>query len=252
VIGKVFLVGAGPGDPGLITVSGLRCIRAADVIVYDRLVDPALLEEAPRHADRIFAGKETGNHALAQDAINELLVMNALLGKQVVRLKGGDPFVFGRGGEEAVFLAHRGIPFEVIPGVSSVFAVPAYAGIPLTYRGLAESFTVVTAHSCGESGRTDFAGLFRDTGTLVVLMGAARLGEIVLTLLSGGVDPGTPVAVIERGASAVQRTIVSTLAAVRHDAADVASPAVIVVGQVVTLNQTIRWFPEQVLNRRTN
>ncbi len=242
MIGKVSIVGAGPGDPGLITVRGLRSIREADVVVYDRLVDPRLLEEAPLAAEKVYAGKESGDHSLSQDTINEILAMHALLGRNVVRLKGGDPFVFGRGGEEAAFLAQRGIPFEIVPGVSSAIAVPAFAGIPLTYRGISNSFAVVTGHSCSESASVDYAGLLRAAGAIVILMGVAQLSEIVRNLLDGGIDPAMPLAAIEQGTGAAQRTTITSLKDARGDCAAVRSPAVIVVGQVVSLHKIIQWF----------
>src|SRR5207253_910773 len=170
-VGTVALVGAGPGDPGLMTVRGLELLRRAQFVVYDRLVDPRLLDEAPR-ARRIYAGKASGHHALPQERINALLIMHARRGRRVVRLKGGDPFVFGRGGEEAEALAGARIPFEIVPGVSSAVAVPAYAGIPLTHRGVASSFTVITGHGSGSGGESsvDWARLARSSDTLVVLM----------------------------------------------------------------------------------
>ncbi len=174
-LGKVYLVGAGPGDPGLITVKGLRCLEKADLVVYDRLMDPSLLEAAPQSAQRVFVGKERGRQAMTQKEINELLVQRANAGEVVVRLKGGDPFVFGRGGEEALALAQHGIPFEVVPGVTSAIAAPAYAGIPLTHRGTASSFTVVSGSedpSKPESS-VSWEALARTGGTLVVMMGWA-------------------------------------------------------------------------------
>ncbi len=175
-VGTVALVGAGPGDPGLMTVRGLELLRRAQVVVYDRLVDPRLLDEAPR-ARRIFAGKASGHHALPQEQINALLILHARRGRRVVRLKGGDPFVFGRGGEEAEALAGARIPFEVVPGVSSALAAPAYAGIPVTHRGVASSFTVVTGHGSapGQGSSVDWARLARASDTLVVLMGVESL-----------------------------------------------------------------------------
>jgi len=173
-VGVVALVGAGPGDPGLMTVRGLALLRRAEVVIYDRLVDPRLLAEAPR-ARRVFAGKASGDHALPQERINALLVMHARRGRRVVRLKGGDPFVFGRGGEEAEALAAAGVPFEIVPGVSAAVAAPAYAGIPLTHRGVASSFAVVTGHEgCGKTrAGVDWARLATAVDTLVVLMGCS-------------------------------------------------------------------------------
>lgn len=242
--GKVYIVGAGPGDPRLITVRGLECIRAADVVVYDRLVDPALLDEARHDAERVYVGKEPDNHALGQERIHELVAMHAGLGRTVVRLKGGDPFVFGRGGEEAVFLAERGIPYEIVPGVTSAIAVPAFAGIPVTHRGIASSFAVVTGHGCGLDPGVDYAALLQSAGTVVILMGVRNLPKIVEQLRVAGIDPATPVALVANGSYPDQRTVVSRLDAVVAEARDVRSPAVIVVGRVVGLREQLRWFAE--------
>jgi uroporphyrin-III C-methyltransferase len=244
--GKVYLVGAGPGDPKLITVRGLECIRTAEVLLYDRLLDPSLLDEAPSQAERVFVGKESDHHTLKQEKINELLAMHAGLGKSVVRLKGGDPFVFGRGGEEAAYLAERNIPFEIIPGISSSIAVPAFAGIPVTYRGISSSFAVVTGHLCGQENAVDYAAVFRSAGTLIILMGVKHLGEIVTQLTQAGIDPLTPIALVQEGTQATQYTVVSTLRDVMEDSREVQPPAVIVIGQVVSLRDRIDWFREVV------
>ena len=242
--GKVYLVGAGPGDPRLITVRGLECIRAAEVLLYDRLLDPSLLNEAPSHAERVFVGKESDHHTLKQEKINELLAMHAGLGRNVVRLKGGDPFVFGRGGEEAAYLAERNIPFEIIPGVSSSIAVPAFAGIPVTYRGVSSSFAVVTGHLCGQENPVDYAAVFRSAGTLIILMGVKHLGEIVAQLIQAGIDPLTPIALVQEGTQVTQHTVVSTLEDVVEDSREVQPPAVIIIGQVVSLRDRLDWFRE--------
>ena len=242
--GKVLIVGAGPGDPRLITVRGLECIRAADVIVYDRLVDPSLLDHAPPHAERIYAGKESSSHTLPQDSINQLLAMHARLGKSVVRLKGGDPMVLGRGGEEALFLAERGIPFEIVPGVTSAIAVPALAGIPVTHRGVSNSFAVVTGHECGLDSAPDYAALLRSAGTLVILMGVKNLPKIVAQMLLAGIDPETPIAAIEAWTHDEQRTFVSTLGRIMKESSEIKPPAVIIVGNVVLLRDRLRWFQE--------
>jgi uroporphyrin-III C-methyltransferase len=244
--GKVFIVGAGPGDPRLITVRGLQCIQAADVLIYDRLVDPSLLDEAPPHAERIYAGKESSHHTLPQEQINALMEAHARMGRTVVRLKGGDPFVFGRGGEEAAFLAERGLVFEIVPGVSSATAVPAFAGIPVTQRGVSSSFAVVTGHGCGVEEFPDFAGILRRVGTLVILMGVRNLPRIVAQLLAGGTPPAMPVAVIEQGTHAAQRTFISTLGELSARIPELQPPAVIVVGQVALLHETLRWFQESL------
>jgi uroporphyrin-III C-methyltransferase len=240
--GTVALVGAGPADPELITVRGLARLRAADVLVYDRLVDRRLVDEAPPHALRIYAGKACGAHALPQDEINALLVAHARDGQRVVRLKGGDPFVFGRGGEEAEALARAGIPCEIVPGISSAIAVPAAAGIPLTHRGVASSFAVVTGHDCDEGAGVDWDRLATGVDTIVVLMGLASLPRIMATLVARGRAATTPVAVISAGTTAAQRTLIGTLAdiAPRVKLADLATPALVVIGEVVAVRDRIR------------
>lgn len=243
-VGTVYLVGAGPGDPGLLTVRGLELLRQADVVVYDRLVNPALLDEAPPDALRIFAGKLTGIHPLPQAEINALLIAHARRGRRVVRLKGGDPFIFGRGGEEAEALAEAGIPFEVVPGVSSAVAVPAYAGIPLTHRGLSSSFAVITGHedTCKDEPTVDWERLATAVDTLVVLMGARTLPRIVAKLLAHGRSPATPVALIRWGTTEAQETITGSLADIVDKAAGIRPPVVAVIGEVVTLRDRLRWF----------
>lgn len=245
-VGTVYLVGAGPGDPGLLTVRGLGLLRQADVVVYDRLVNPALLDEAPPDALRIFAGKLTGIHPLPQAEINALLIAHARRGRRVVRLKGGDPFIFGRGGEEAEALAEAGIPFEVVPGVSSAVAVPAYAGIPLTHRGLSSSFAVITGHedACKDGPGVDWERLATAVDTLVVLMGARTLPRIVATLLGHGRSPATPVALIRWGTTEAQETITGSLADIVDKAAGIRPPVVAVIGEVVTLRDRLRWFED--------
>ena len=247
--GQVALVGAGPGDPGLMTVRGLALLRRAEVVIYDRLVDPRLLEEAPVDALRIFAGKASGAHVLSQERINALLVTYGRRGRRVVRLKGGDPFVFGRGGEEAAALAAAGVPFEVVPGVSSAVAVPAYAGVPVTHRGVASSFAVVTGHEgddkAGES--VDWARLATSVDTLVILMGALSLPRIADALLTAGRPAATPVALIRWGTTDAQETIVGRLDQIGGlaEAARLAPPVVIVVGDVVALRQQLAWWPRE-------
>ena len=211
--GKVYLIGAGPGDPGLITVRGLRCLQKADVVVYDRLVNQRLLGEAPSGAELVYVGKGPGERAMEQDEINLYLAASALEGKMVARLKGGDPFVFGRGGEEALALAQARVPFEVVPGISSAIAAPAYAGIPLTHRGIASSFTVVTGNEDPVKGSDNLKWdmLARNSGTLVVLMGWDALENITETLVKEGMSPSTPVALIRWGTEAYQRTVTGTL-----------------------------------------
>ena len=250
-VGRVALVGAGPGDPGLLTVRGLQLLRAADVVVYDRLVNPQLLDETRPDALRISAAKRPGAHRLSQAQINELLVIHAHQGREVVRLKGGDPFVFGRGGEEAEALAVAGVPFEIVPGVSSAIAAPAYAGIPVTDRRYASSFAVVTATEEPERGpaRVRWERLATSVDTLVVLMGVARLPRIVGALVRAGRSVDTPVAVVARATTAAQRTIVATLGTIVEavEAAAIESPAVIVVGDVVRLSEPLAWFAGDAL-----
>lgn len=238
--GIVYLVGAGPGDPDLITVRGLRCLRRADVVVYDRLAHPELLEDAPRSARRIYVGKRAGRHALRQEEIDALLVRLARKGNVVVRLKGGDPFVFGRGGEEALACTAAGVAWEEIPGVSSAVAVPAAAGIPVTHRRVAGGFAVVTGH-CAGTDRIDWSAYAR-IDTLVILMGLERLEEITQLLQDHGRSPETPAAVISRGTLPDQQVVVGTLADLAERVAaapDVESPATIVIGEVVRLRETL-------------
>ncbi len=238
--GIVYLVGAGPGAPDLITVRGLRLLRQAHVVVYDRLVHPDLLDDIHPAAERIFVGKAKGRHTCPQDTINAILVEKARKGRTVVRLKGGDPFVFGRGGEECLALALEGIRFEVVPGISSSIAAPAFAGIPVTHRGLSNAFTVVTGHSCDDSD-SDWQSL-AGVGTLVILMGLGRLSDIAGRLVAGGRAPTTPVAVVGSGSTPEQRVVTGTLADIALKAAAVESPATIVVGEVVRLSHLIGWF----------
>jgi uroporphyrinogen III methyltransferase/synthase len=247
--GLVSLVGAGPGDPGLLTLRGRRRLKRADVVVYDRLVDPRLLDLAPPRALRIFAGKAASAHALPQEQINALLIVHARHGRRVVRLKGGDPFVFGRGGEEAAALAAAGIPFEVVPGVSSAIAVPAYAGIPLTHRGLSSSFAVVTGHEDqGKGGSSlEWGRLATAVDTLVVLMGAKSLPRIAGELIAHGRPPDTPVALVRWGTTDAQETATATLEEIAAEAPGTAleAPVVAVIGEVVALREHIGWFGAQ-------
>lgn len=242
--GIVYLVGGGPGDPGLITVKGLACLRRADVVLYDRLVAPELLDEAPPTAELVDVGKEPTRHRRPQSEINALLVENAREGKIVVRLKGGDPFVFGRGGEECEALAEAGIPFEVVPGVSSAIAAPAYAGIPVTHRDVARAFTVITAHV--RDGSIDWESL-PHSGTLVFLMGVARLPQTVEQLTKHGRAPNTPVAVIERGTTPGQVVVEGTLADIVEKSKTIQPPATMVVGEVVKLRRSLKWFENSFL-----
>ena len=240
-VGRVHLVGAGPGDPKLITARGLEVLRRADVVVYDRLVSHALLDEAPADAELVYAGKAPGGHCMQQEGINALLVQEARMGKSVVRLKGGDPFVFGRGVEEALACAEAGVPWEVVPGVSSVIGVTARAAIPLTTRGYGGSFAVATAHRAEDgTDPLDWGALAR-MDTLVVLMGVERLGEVVERLRDNGRAPETPIALVENGTLPNERVVEGTLADIvdRAARARVRPPAVIVVGEVVRLRAVL-------------
>lgn len=242
--GIVYIVGGGPGDPGLITVRGLACLRRADVVLYDRLSPPELLDEVPAYAELINVGKEPKHHRRSQQEINELLIEKARLGKIVVRLKGGDPFVFGRGGEECQALAEADIRYEVIPGVSSAMAVPAYAGIPVTHRGLSTAFTVVTGHTSGSDSNIDWDAISQ-TGTLIFLMGVEHLPEIINQLIAYGRSLDTPAAVIADGTTPRQQVVVGTLADVVEKSEGIQPPAILIVGEVVRLREQIDWFVPQ-------
>lgn len=241
----VYLVGAGPGDPGLLTRRGAELLGCAEVVVFDRLASPALLDLAPRGAERIDVGKAPGRAAMTQFEIDALLVERGSLGQEVVRLKGGDPFVFGRGGEEAEALIAAGVAFEVVPGVTSAIAAPAYAGIPVTHRGLSTHVTIVTGHEDPAKGGTDtdWEALARQGGTLVVLMGAGNLAEIARRLVEGGRSPDAPVAAVRWGTRPEQRTIRGTLATIAG--LGVESPSAIVVGAVAGLE--LAWFENRPL-----
>lgn len=243
-MGIVYLVGGGPGDPGLITVKGLACLRRAEVVLYDRLAPPELLTEVPPHAELIDVGKESKRHRRSQAEINALLLEKAREGKTVVRLKGGDPFVFGRGGEECQALAEAGIRYEVVPGVTSAIAVPAYAGIPVTQRGVTTAFTVVAGHTGGAQADIDWDAVAR-LGTAVFLMGVEHLSEIVEQLSAHGRASDTPAALIEQGTTENQIVVTGTLADIVVKAIDVRPPAILVVGEVVRLREQINWFDLQ-------
>ena len=234
---SVFLVGAGPGDPRLITVHGIELVRSARVMIYDRLVAPDLVAEAPE--DALLIDRDP----LRQEEINELLVSYGRTGARVVRLKGGDPFVFGRGGEEALVLAEAGIPFEVVPGVSSMSAVPASAGIPVTHRGLSSQVTIVAAH---DTRSLDLRALATAPGTLVFFMGLARLGAIAAGLIAHGKPADTPAAVIASGTLPEQQTVIAPLGEIAEAAVGVAPPALVVVGEVVSLAGTLA--PRELLD----
>ena len=239
--GIVYLVGAGPGDPRLITVAGLEAIRSSDVIVYDRLVNRALLEEAPAGAERIPAGKRPGGRAVAQAAIDAILIDRARTGLTVTRLKGGDPFVFGRGGEECAALEAAGVPYRVIPGVTSAVAVPGLAGIPVTHRRLGSAFAVVTGHQCEDPTAVDWDALAR-MPTLIVLMGLAMLARTARRLIAAGAPGSRPAAVVASGTLPHERVVTGTLETIARQARDagIAAPAVLIVGEVVRLRETLR------------
>jgi uroporphyrinogen III methyltransferase / synthase len=249
--GKVYLVGAGPGDPELLTLKGQRALQEADAVVYDRLANPQLLEFAPEHAERIYVGKEAQRHAMPQEEINALLVNLAGAGKTVCRLKGGDPFIFGRGGEEAEALAGAGVDWEYVPGISSAIAAPGYAGIPVTYRGLCSTFAIVTGHEdpSKRSSSIQWEHLTPAGDTLVFLMGAERLPDLVSKLIAHGRAKETPVAVVSWGTYPHQQTVEGTLADIvdRCLEAGCVAPAVTVVGPVAALRSRLRWFDNRPL-----
>ena len=249
--GRVFLVGAGPGDPELLTLKGRRCIETADVLIYDYLASPALLAFAPPDCESIYVGKKGGDHTLSQDGINALIVAKALEGKTVARLKGGDPFIFGRGGEEAEVLVAAGVPFEVVPGVSSAIAAPAYAGIPLTHRDFTSTLAFITGHEdpTKASSAIDWSALARGIGTLVFLMGVKNLENIVHRLKAHGRPGDTPVALVRWGTTPGQQTVTGTLDDIVEITrkAGIKAPAIIVVGKVVGLRQTLKWFERRPL-----
>ncbi len=253
VPGTVYLIGAGPGDPGLITVRGLQLLQTADVIVYDRLAHPSLLQHARAGADKIYVGKASSQHAMRQPDINELLVQQAHLGKMVARLKGGDPYVFGRGGEEAARCREAGIKFEVVPGVTSAIAAGAYAGIPVTHRDAASSFAVITGHERDDQaqagkaeGRRNWKNIANAADTLVFLMGIENLAEISCKLIDNGRSSDTPAALVQWGTWPTQRVVTGVLENIVEVAANaqITSPAVCIVGDVVSLREQLRWFDD--------
>ena len=245
------MVGAGPGDAGLLTLRGAELLRRADVVIYDVLANPDLLRLAPRTAEFIPRGSRTSDKALTQDQLNALMISKAGEGKCVVRLKGGDPYIFGRGGEEAEELAAANIPFEVVPGVSSIVAAPNYAGIPLTHRGVASTFTVLTGHEDPEKESSDlnYEELARIPGTKVVLMGLKRLREVTESLIAHGLPRETPVAIVHRGTTGAQQSIAGTLATIADVAAKekIAAPAITIIGEVVKLRKNLNWFENRPL-----
>lgn len=244
--GKVYLVGAGPGDPGLLTLKGQQCLALADVVIYDYLANPLLLGHAPESAEKIYVGKQRGNHHLPQEQTNALLAEKAAAGLQVVRLKGGDPYIFGRGGEEAAYLKERDIPFEVIPGVTAGFAAAAYAGIPLTHRDVTTSLALLTGHERPERklSSLDWEKLATGLGTLIFYMGLTNLKMISEQLVKHGRAPQTPVAIVQWATLPRQRTLVGTLETIVADVAreQIEPPAVIIIGDVVNYREELRWY----------
>ncbi|MDQ7039067.1 MAG: uroporphyrinogen-III C-methyltransferase [Aquificota bacterium] len=245
-MGKVYIVGAGPGDPELLTVRAVKILKEADVVLYDRLINEDILSLTRPGCLHIYVGKEDGKHTIPQEEINRLLLYYASLYEKVVRLKGGDPFIFGRGGEEVLFLADQGVPFEVVPGISSFYSVPAYAGIPLTLRGVSSSFAVVTGHEAtGKEKKVNWEA-FRGVDTLVVLMGVRNRQRIAGDLIKAGRDPDEPVAFVERGTTEDQRTVITTLREVAENPPEVKPPAVMVVGRVVEVHGRVKEFLENL------
>jgi uroporphyrin-III C-methyltransferase len=242
-MGKVYLTGAGPGDVELLTLKAHRVIGEADVIIYDRLANPEILEMAKDGCEFVYVGKEDGRHTLPQDEINEVIYQNALKHEIVVRLKGGDPFVFGRGGEEGAYLKERGIVFEIIPGITSAISVPAYAGIPVTHRGVAVSFRVVTGHESPNKKESQIPWEnFRTNDTIIFLMGLHNLEKISSKLIEIGKPKDFPCAVISKGTTKEQQVVVGTLEDIKEKAKDLPTPALIVVGEVVKLREQLAWF----------
>lgn len=252
-IGKVWLAGAGPGDAGLLTVKTEQLIENADVIVYDALISAEILSLIPPDKEWIYVGKRSGKHELSQEKINQILCEEALRGKNVLRLKGGDPFIFGRGGEELELLAEHKIPFEIVPGISSAAAVPAYAGIPVTHRDYTSSFHVITGHPRKDgNSQVDYQALARLDATLVFLMGITAMEAICKGLMDAGMDGTTPAAVLEKGTTAAQRRVVSTVEHLKEesDKAEIKTPALIVIGKVCTLSEGFHWAEDRPLGGR--
>ncbi len=241
-MGKVYLTGAGPGDIDLLTVKALRLVGQADVIVYDRLANPDILQYAKEGCEFVYVGKADSHHTLPQEEINEILYRNALKHDIVVRLKGGDPLVFGRGGEEGIYLRERGIAFEFVPGITSAIAVPEYAGIPVTHRGITVSFRVVTGHEAKKEKSQIPWENYKTDDTIVFLMGLHNLDKITRKLIEIGKPKDHPVAVISKGTTPEEKTVVGTLEDIYEKAKDLPTPALIVVGEVVKLHEQLSWF----------
>jgi len=250
--GKVYLVGAGPGDPDLLTVKGLRCLQEADVVLYDRLINPELLNFAKKDAQLIYCGKLPHYHTMKQETINHFLVKYAKKGLQVVRLKGGDPFVFGRGGEEAEACVNADVRFEIVPGITSGIAASAYAGIPVTHRTLSKSFAFVTGHQAGdEEASHQWKHLAKAVDTICVYMGVSHLPSIVSKLVQNGKSEETPIALVHWGTYREQQTVVGTLATIveRVQEAKITNPSMIVIGEVVRLREKLHWFEDEIISQ---
>lgn len=250
---KVYLVGAGPGDAGLLTVKGRELLKEADTVIYDALAGDGILGWIPEEAKQIYVGKRSGCHSSSQEEINKILVEEGKKGRLVVRLKGGDPFVFGRGGEEVQALLENHIPFEIVPGITSAVAVPAYCGIPVTHRGMASSFHVITGHSeAGKEGCIDYEALVKAGGTMIFLMGVGAANDICSALLRAGLPKETPAAFLQEGTTAGQKTVVSTVARLTEDGktAGIRPPAIIVIGEVCSLSDRCSWAGNRALAGR--
>ncbi|GGE29394.1 uroporphyrin-III C-methyltransferase [Pullulanibacillus camelliae] len=248
-MGKVFLVGAGPGDPDLLTIKGLKAIQQSDVILYDRLVNEALLDYAPSDCERIYCGKRPDHHTLRQETINHLLVKYALQDKVVTRLKGGDPFIFGRGGEEAEALSQQNISFEIVPGITAGAAAPAYAGIPLTHRHVSSSVTFVSGVTPQQEADDYWKKLAHTVETLCIYMGIKKLPNICTQLLEGGLSKETPIALIHWGTTDHQVTVTGTLENIVEKAKDTQNPSMIIIGNVVRLREQLQWFEKLHLSQ---
>lgn len=249
MIGKVYLVGAGPGDPDLITVKGLRYLQQADVILYDRLVNQELLQYAKKDAQLLYCGKLPQAHTMKQETINHFLVKYAKKGLQVVRLKGGDPFVFGRGGEEALACVQNHVPFEVVPGITAGIGASAYVGIPVTHRSVSKSFAFITGHEAGDvAAKQQWEHLAKGVDTICVYMGVSQLPTIIKSLIQHGKSPKTPIALIHWGTHAKQRVAVGSLETIESDikAAQISNPSMIVIGEVVRLSEQLNWFQQEL------
>jgi uroporphyrin-III C-methyltransferase len=245
VHGKVYLVGAGPGDPKLLTIKAAELLKEADVVIYDRLVSEEILNLANPKAEKLYVGKRTGKHEVPQDKITELIIEKAQGGGKIVRLKGGDPFMFGRGGEEAEALVESGIEFEIVPGVSSAIVAPMYAGIPLTHRDYAASVAIVTGHRAGDAEKqVDWVKIANAVDTMVILMGVESLEGIVSKLLKGGINTDRPIAMVESGTLPQQRALIATLGTIVKEAKakEIKPPSVIVIGEVANLGRKLAWF----------